>query len=143
MTQLKYHKYQQDNLAKGFRVTQVDIVSCIYRKFYEERNRQQKLESTPKCHSNMPLYGSTPRLHSITPLHKLHSAILKYSRFTSAIYVYYIQCFKECACHVFICPTGLNLSPGVRKPTIWILSRSDTNQAVQPLKMARGLKFGI
>ena len=74
MTQLKYHKYQQDNLAKGFRVTQVDIVSCIYRKVYEERNRQQKLESTPKCHSKMPLYGSTPRLHSMTPLHKLHSA---------------------------------------------------------------------
>ena len=35
------------------------------------------------------------------------------------------------------------LSPGVRKPTIWILTRSDTNQAVQPLKMARGLKFRI
>ena len=29
----------------------------------------------------------------------------------------------------------------MRKPTIWILTRSDTNQAVQPLEMARGLKF--
>ena len=36
-----------------------------------------------------------------------------------------------------------DLSPGVRKPTIWILTRSDTNQAVQPLKMARGWKFWI
>ena len=31
----------------------------------------------------------------------------------------------------------------MRKPTIWILTRSDTNQAVQPLKMARGWKFWI
>ena len=35
------------------------------------------------------------------------------------------------------------MSPGARKPTIWILNRSDTNQAVQPLKMARGWKFWI
>ena len=35
------------------------------------------------------------------------------------------------------------MSPGVRKPTIWILTRSDTNQAVQLLEMARGLKFCI
>ena len=35
------------------------------------------------------------------------------------------------------------ISPGVRKPTMWILIRSDTNQAVQPLEMARGLKFCI
>ena len=31
----------------------------------------------------------------------------------------------------------------MRKQTIWILTRSDTNQAVQPLKMARGWKFWI
>ena len=31
----------------------------------------------------------------------------------------------------------------MRKPTMWILTRSDTNQAVQPLEMARGLKFCI
>ena len=31
----------------------------------------------------------------------------------------------------------------MRKPTMWILTRSDTNQAGQPLKMARGLKFCI
>ena len=29
----------------------------------------------------------------------------------------------------------------MRKPTMWILTRSDTNQAVQLLEMARGLKF--
>ena len=29
------------------------------------------------------------------------------------------------------------------KTTLWILARSDTNQAVQPLEMARGLKFCI
>ena len=33
------------------------------------------------------------------------------------------------------------MSPGVRKPTMWILAISDTNQAVQPLEMARGLEF--
>ena len=37
----------------------------------------------------------------------------------------------------------LNLSLCVRKPTIWVLTRSDTNQAVQSQKMARGLKFCI
>ena len=31
----------------------------------------------------------------------------------------------------------------MRKPTMWILTRSDTNQAVQPLERARGLKFCI
>ena len=31
----------------------------------------------------------------------------------------------------------------MRKPTMWILTRSDTNQAVQPLKMARSMKFCI
>ena len=31
----------------------------------------------------------------------------------------------------------------MRKPTIWFLTRSDTNQAVQLQKMARGLKFRI
>ena len=31
----------------------------------------------------------------------------------------------------------------MRKPTIWILTRSGTNQAVQLLEMARGLKFRI
>ena len=31
----------------------------------------------------------------------------------------------------------------MRKPTMWFLTRSDTNQALQPLQMARGLKFWI
>ena len=31
----------------------------------------------------------------------------------------------------------------MRKPTIWILTRSDTDQAIQPLKVARGWKFWI
>ena len=31
----------------------------------------------------------------------------------------------------------------MRKPTFWFLTRSDTNQAVQLQKMARGLKFWI
>ena len=31
----------------------------------------------------------------------------------------------------------------MRKPTFWLPTRSDTNQAVQLQKMARGLKFGI
>ena len=31
----------------------------------------------------------------------------------------------------------------MRKPTMWILTRSDINQAGQPLKVARGLKFCI
>ena len=35
------------------------------------------------------------------------------------------------------------MSRDMRKPTMWFLTRSDTNQAVQPMKMARGLKFCI
>ena len=31
----------------------------------------------------------------------------------------------------------------MRKPTFWFPTWSDTNQAVQPQKMARGLKFRI
>ena len=31
----------------------------------------------------------------------------------------------------------------MRKPTFWLLTCSDTNQAVQLQKMARGLKFWI
>ena len=31
----------------------------------------------------------------------------------------------------------------MRKPTFWFLTRSDTNQAVQLQKIARGLKFQI
>ena len=31
----------------------------------------------------------------------------------------------------------------MRKPTFWFLTRSDTNQAVQLQKMARGLKFWV
>ena len=36
-----------------------------------------------------------------------------------------------------------HMSRNVRKQTMWILTRSDTNQAVQSLEMARGLKFQI
>ena len=35
------------------------------------------------------------------------------------------------------------MSRNMRKPTMWFLTRSDTNQAVQPMKIARGLKFRI
>ena len=35
------------------------------------------------------------------------------------------------------------MSPGVRKQTMWILTRFHTNQAVELLEMARGLKFCI
>ena len=37
----------------------------------------------------------------------------------------------------------LYMSFVVRKPTFWFPTRSDTNRAVQPQKMARGLKFRI
>ena len=44
----------------------------------------------------------------------------------------------------FFCRVYQNqMSRNKRKPTMWILTRSDTNQAVQPLEMARGLKFCI
>ena len=36
-----------------------------------------------------------------------------------------------------------NLSRNVGKPTLCFLTRSDTNQAVQPLELARGLKCCI
>ena len=35
------------------------------------------------------------------------------------------------------------MSDVMRKPTFWFPTWSDTNQAVQPHKMARGLKFCI
>ena len=35
------------------------------------------------------------------------------------------------------------MSRVMRKQTMWILTRSDTNQAVQLLEMARDLKFCI
>ena len=38
---------------------------------------------------------------------------------------------------------GKDLSGIMRKPTFWFLTWSDTNQAVQLQKMARGLKFRI
>ena len=36
-----------------------------------------------------------------------------------------------------------DMSRVTRKPTFWFLTWSDTNKAVQPQKMARGLKFWI
>ena len=39
--------------------------------------------------------------------------------------------------------TRNDMSRDMRKPTMWFLTRSDTNQAVQLLEMARGLKFCI
>ena len=35
------------------------------------------------------------------------------------------------------------ISCNMGKLTLWIPTRSDTNRAVQPLEMARGLKFWI
>ena len=35
------------------------------------------------------------------------------------------------------------MSRDARKPTFWFPTRSDINRAVQPQKMARGLKFRI
>ena len=35
------------------------------------------------------------------------------------------------------------MSRNMGKQTWWIVTRSDINQAVQPLEMARGLKFWI
>ena len=51
-----------------------------------------------------------------------------------------VVCYKDGELSYFV---KFYMSPGVRKPPIWILTRSDTNQAVQPLKMARGLKIRI
>ena len=45
--------------------------------------------------------------------------------------------------HKFLVIADAQMSRNMRKPTMWILSTSDTNQAVQPLEMARGLKFCI
>ena len=41
------------------------------------------------------------------------------------------------------CLCEKHLSSVMRKPTFWFLTWSDTNQAVQLQKMARGLKFRI
>ena len=51
-----------------------------------------------------------------------------------------------CSRFCLTCYTALiyhKLSLVVRKPTFWFLTWSDTNQAVQLQKMARGLKFRI
>ena len=40
---------------------------------------------------------------------------------------------------LFVCDIGLC----VRKPTFWVPTRSDTNQAVKSQKMGRGWKFWI
>ena len=42
-----------------------------------------------------------------------------------------------------IAATIKHMSRVMRKPSFWFSTRSDTNQAVQPHKMARGLKFRI
>ena len=41
------------------------------------------------------------------------------------------------------CSNTIYMNRVMRKPTIWFPTRSDTNQAVQLQKMARGLKFWI
>ena len=48
------------------------------------------------------------------------------------MYILYVN--RQCQVH---------LSRNMRKPTMWFLTRSDTNQAVQLLEMARVLKFCI
>ena len=48
-----------------------------------------------------------------------------------------VEILLECWCD----PTLMSRNFG--KPMLWILTRSDTNQAVQPLEMAGSLKFGI
>ena len=53
-------------------------------------------------------------------------------------YVYYIGWNRP-----YVDSNFTYLSPGVRKPIIWILTRSVTNQAEQLLEMARGWKFCI
>ena len=42
--------------------------------------------------------------------------------------------WRSCFCHLSLC---------VRKPKIWVQTRSDTNRPVQAQKMARGGKFWI
>ena len=46
-------------------------------------------------------------------------------------------------CHSICFLFFRHLSRVMRKPTFWFLTWSDTNQAVQLLKMARGWKFRI
>ena len=45
--------------------------------------------------------------------------------------------------HVSATVQWYKMSCLVRKPTMWFLNRSDTNQAVQAQKMATGMKFWI
>ena len=46
-------------------------------------------------------------------------------------------------CHALLCDKTNDMSGVMRKPTFWFRTMSDTNQAVQLQKMARGLKFWI
>ena len=50
---------------------------------------------------------------------------------------------NSCITIPFFGITYYNMSHVMRKPTFWFLTWSDTNQAVQLQKMARGLKFRI
>ena len=52
------------------------------------------------------------------------------------MYVYNIKCFGSNV-------TDLDLSLSVRKPTVCVPTRSDTNRAVQSPKILRGWKFWI
>ena len=55
-----------------------------------------------------------------------------------------VHCRAHLANHdELISKVRFNLSLCVRKPTIWIPTRSDTNQSVQLQKMVRSLKFWI
>ena len=48
---------------------------------------------------------------------------------------------EACILTILFC-SQLHLSPVVKKPVLGVLTRSHTNQSVQPQKMVRGLKFG-
>ena len=54
-----------------------------------------------------------------------------------------LRYFKETDCTPGLCHDTLNMSCVMRKSTFWFPTWSNTNQAVQLQKMARGLKFRI
>ena len=64
---------------------------------------------------------------------RLCKSFIYFCIFKETVAVLYGNTYYETPC----------MSRVVRKPTFWFPTWSDTNQAVQPQKMARGLKFRI
>ena len=90
----------------------------------------------PKFQAHGPLLWLYHPVH-VVPGRKLQRpALTHHMSFTNEL----LHDKSNCYCDL---KSSAHLSRDVRKPTFWFPTWSDTNQAVQLQKMARGLKFRI